>query len=310
MERQEWFFVQIAPGIHQKSIPSSLVGEDEADLVRGAMALSKTRVDEVMVPCDRVYSLPSDATADAATLANVKRQGVGRVPLYRRGDPRDCGDYLLVRELVGVAAGSTVRLADVPGATFAALWTGEDHSLFELLNEFQTGSSHMAFVSKDPAASRARCDAGEALDGDARLLGIITLEDICEEILTEEIYDETDRQAAALKISSFVARKMKRLYASVSERRRQADPARAFKRLSSAPVGALSFMAKGAQARRALARNARRESEPAPLSPVDAPGPGRAQRAASVTSPLRESATWPSAGSTAAAPRPPGALDP
>ncbi|KAH8049025.1 hypothetical protein JL721_11796 [Aureococcus anophagefferens] len=190
---------------HGHALPFS---EDEADLVRGAMALSKTSVGDVMVSAREVFSLPRDSTAGAATLDALRARSVSRVPLYARGDPRDGAEYLLVRELVGVAASDAVRLVDLPGAVFPALWAGRDQSLFDLLNEFQTGASHMAFVSEDPAASRARVAAGEPLEGAARLVGIITLEDICEEILTEEIYDETDRQAAAKKISAFFARRL------------------------------------------------------------------------------------------------------
>ena len=281
---------------HGHALPFS---EDEADLVRGAMALSKTSVGDVMVSAREVFSLPRDSTAGAATLDALRARSVSRVPLYARGDPRDGAEYLLVRELVGVAASDAVRLVDLPGAVFPALWAGRDQSLFDLLNEFQTGASHMAFVSEDPAASRARVAAGEPLEGAARLVGIITLEDICEEILTEEIYDETDRQAAAKKISAFFARRLEGAAAPPPPPSPR-PPARS----PSAPIGALSFMAKGARARRRLHRSA---SNPAP--PPEQSRRGRSATAPTVTSPLVEASTWPPpGGATSVAPAPP--LDP
>jgi metal transporter CNNM len=51
---------------------------------------------------------------------------------------------------------------------------------FQALDYFQTGRAHLILISETPGKS------GGAL-------GVITLEDIIEEIISEEIVDETDR---------------------------------------------------------------------------------------------------------------------
>ncbi|CAB1114432.1 unnamed protein product [Ectocarpus sp. CCAP 1310/34] len=66
-------------------------------------------------------------------------------------------------------------------------------SLLELLNTFQTGKSHLALVSSSPAITLESLKRGVPLEGAARPMGIITLEDIIEEIIQEEIMDESDR---------------------------------------------------------------------------------------------------------------------
>lgn len=57
--------------------------------------------------------------------------------------------------------------------------TGPETSCLDILNFFQEGKSHMALISDDPGGHRGA-------------LGVITLEDVIEELIGEEIIDETD----------------------------------------------------------------------------------------------------------------------
>ena len=172
--------------------------EDEADLVRGAMSLSTTSVREVMVPLKRVYAVDEGDALDAALLEKIDDQGFSRVPVKVGGAIRS---YVLVKELVPRAlradASASLPVATLP--THAPVWVSPDHSLFDLLNQFQTGATHMGFVAEDAAGRRG-------------ILGIVTLEDIIEEILTEEIYDEHDRDKAEDVIGRFVRRAFPKVF--------------------------------------------------------------------------------------------------
>eukprot|EP00871_Galdieria_phlegrea_P004230 jgi/Galph1/4808/GphlegSOOS_G3445.1 len=62
------------------------------------------------------------------------------------------------------------------------LYASASARLEEVLDEFQQGRSHMAIVYDDVSKP----------EGQRKFMGIVTLEDIIEEILQEEIVDETD----------------------------------------------------------------------------------------------------------------------
>jgi hypothetical protein len=71
--------------------------------------------------------------------------------------------------------------------------------LVDLLNLFQTGGKgmrggHMALVCAKPHVGNEALRKGDCLPKEAGLMGIITLEDVLEALLQEQIYDEMDRE--------------------------------------------------------------------------------------------------------------------
>jgi len=108
----------------------------------------------------------------------IADSGHSRIPVYRVQKENIVG-VLLTKSLLlieGEPFVSQLPLRRLPIVDGNML-------LYDLLNQFQTGKSHMAVVV-DPADKMT-------------ILGIITLEDVIEELIQEEIYDETDAPIAA-----------------------------------------------------------------------------------------------------------------
>jgi len=65
--------------------------------------------------------------------------------------------------------------------------------LLETLNAFQVGKSHIALVTRHGRQlARAWSQGADVAPGTVQVLGVITVEDVLEELIGEEIYDEDD----------------------------------------------------------------------------------------------------------------------
>ena len=176
---------------------------DESNLVRGVMALRRTTVADVYVPLKRVATVSASAPLTLETLQALRDAGHSRIPLRWSQTPGDWRDFILVKELVGCTPDPSITLSQTGRALRTPHWVSLDQSLPEVLDLFQQGQSHVAFVSMNPQRS-ASC---RVHDRETLAVGIVTLEDVVEELITEEIYDEDDRRIAKRVVGNFILRK-------------------------------------------------------------------------------------------------------
>ena len=69
-------------------------------------------------------------------------------------------------------------------------------SMFDALNLFQTGHSHMALITTSVEAVLDAWKAGVDVPPHVDFLGVCTIEDVIEELIGEEILDEGDQAHA------------------------------------------------------------------------------------------------------------------
>ncbi|POO02288.1 CBS domain containing protein [Trema orientale] len=224
---------------------------DETTIISGALDLTEKTAEEAMTPIESTFSLDVNSKLDWEAMGKILARGHSRVPVYS-GNPKNIIGLLLVKSLLTVrpetetpvSAVSIRRIPRVPA----------DMPLYDILNEFQKGSSHMAAVVKTKGKTKAlptidgeKAEENEVTTGvsklttplllkqdgksdsvvvdidkasrpnnvnkepylhhndtstglprlsedieDGEVIGIITLEDVFEELLQEEIVDETD----------------------------------------------------------------------------------------------------------------------
>ena len=128
--------------------------------------------------------LPSDTTLNTKTVAEILRMGYTRIPVFE-GDRNHVVSLLFVKDLALLDPDDNFTVKTVCGYHDHALrMVLEDTPLRVMLEEFKKGDYHLAMVQ--------RIVEKEGHDPEYEVVGVVTLEDIVEEILQAEIVDETD----------------------------------------------------------------------------------------------------------------------
>ncbi|XP_058044882.1 metal transporter CNNM1-like isoform X5 [Ahaetulla prasina] len=161
-----------------------LVSEELA-MVQGALELRTKVVEDILTPLNDCFMLHSAAILDFTTISEILRSGYTRIPVYE-GERRDnIVDLLFVKDLAFVDPDDCTPLQTVTRFYHRPLHcVFHDTRLDTLLEEFKKGKSHLAIVQRVN-------DEGEG-DPFYEVMGIVTLEDVIEEIIKSEILDETD----------------------------------------------------------------------------------------------------------------------
>jgi metal transporter CNNM len=149
----------------------------EINIITGALKIKKVTVSQVMTKLKDVFMLPIDTIINYQTIVTILKRGFSRIPVYEKLRHNLIGllmvkDLALVNPHVDVTLKSLIQFYKHP-----LILVDESHTLDIVFNHFREGKSHMAFVREHKKRD---------------IIGIVTLEDIIEEVLQVEINDETD----------------------------------------------------------------------------------------------------------------------
>lgn len=157
---------------------------DEMNIITGALNYGNKTVQEVMTKLSDSFLIPIDAVLDFKTMAMIMNSGHSRIPVYE--DNRfDIVGVLFVKDLAFVDPDDCTPLKTVlKFYNHPVQRVFYDTHLDKLLEQFKEERSHLAIVQRVN-------DEGEG-DPFYEAVGIVTLEDVIEEIIQSEIVDETD----------------------------------------------------------------------------------------------------------------------
>lgn len=146
----------------------------ERDLIHRVFRLSDTKVSMIMTPRKDIFMLPLEMSLEKI-LSQVKESHYSRIPIYS-GDKDNIVGILNAKDLLIFLKVNSSQKFNLLKIIRKPLFIPPNKRIDDLLRELQHKKIHIAIV----------------LDKDRRVKGLVTMEDILEELFGE-IYDEYDR---------------------------------------------------------------------------------------------------------------------
>lgn len=175
-------------------------------------------VEKLMVSANKIFRLNIDMVIDNSAAKKLTRAGFSRIPVYEKKDKNRIIGVLLIKTLIGLDLSKGKKIKDLitEGEVILRkpLFISPNEKFEGLLNQFTKGKSHMAIITDDPEKMDDYIKGLEIADDDhhhegsfidiekeqsdrfqkdpSKVLGLLTLEDLIEYIIREDILDEAD----------------------------------------------------------------------------------------------------------------------
>ncbi|XP_038152567.1 metal transporter CNNM4 isoform X2 [Cyprinodon tularosa] len=171
-------------GMLRVTEPYNDLDKEELNMIQGALELRNKTVEDVMTPLANCFMIQADAVLDFNTMSEIMESGYTRIPVFDE-ERSNIVDILYVKDLAFVDPDDCTNLKTITKFyNHPVHFVFHDTKLDTMLEEFKKGKSHLAIVQKVN-------NEGEG-DPFYEVLGLVTLEDVIEEIIKSEILDESD----------------------------------------------------------------------------------------------------------------------
>ncbi len=155
-----------------EDMKESDIDADEERILKGALSFSRKKASDIMTPRTELIAFSADELLSKATVQKIKKTGRSRIPIFENNFDNIIG-VLYVKDLVGETT-ETATLRSV--ARDDVIFVDHDKKLDDLLNAFKKQKRHLFVVISEFGG----------------VSGIVTIEDVIEEIIGDEIVDEFD----------------------------------------------------------------------------------------------------------------------
>lgn len=167
----------------------SEIDADEERILLGALAYSDKTAEMIATPKPVVYMIPSNAKIDLSLIKTIQDKGFSRIPIYNIDNTEDILGVVIIRDLLGIDINAKEPISKYVRQEVLSI--KKDMNLDDLLNHFLTNKKHIACLYNEFST----------------FVGVVSLEDIIEEILKAEIIDEGDKTMDMRQLASKMVKK-------------------------------------------------------------------------------------------------------
>jgi len=156
----------------QEKSKQNNIQPSEEKIVKGALSFSDKKVKDIMIPKKDVILLEQNQKLTQDIINKIHNSGHSRIPIYKH-DKNNIVGMFYPRDLLQPNV-KEKKVSDIMRKK--VIFVDKNESLDSLLNNFRKNRLHLFIV----------------LDDKDRFAGIVTVEDVFEQIIGHEIFDEFD----------------------------------------------------------------------------------------------------------------------
>lgn len=194
----------------------------QTKMINSVIDLRAGTVRKIMIPFSQIFSLNVSKKIDNRVAKKIMKAGYSRIPVYEKNDKHRIVGIMLIKTLIGMDLSEGKSICELVNDGEVVLrkpiFISPNEKLEEVLTQFKQGKSHMAIVTDEPEKMQSYMNCLEDIAGDlsvlhedeehnddsssknhnrdrpepAQVLGLLTLEDLIEYIIKEDILDEAD----------------------------------------------------------------------------------------------------------------------
>ncbi len=151
----------------------STIDADEERIIKGALLYSKKIVKDIMTPRTEMFVLPYDEKLTNEIITKICNSGHSRIPVFKEIRDEIVG-VLYTKDLIKMDR-KDKKVGEI--ARKDVIFVDTEKKLDDLLNDFKKTRHHLFIVMNQYGG----------------VTGIVTIEDVLEEIIGEKIVDEFDK---------------------------------------------------------------------------------------------------------------------
>merc|ERR1711920_136063 len=164
---------------------------DEIKIMYGVMKLTHMSARDGTKPLSEVDMLEMNQDLSKERMEKILDWGHSRLPVYSENQHNVRG-FVLTKKMIVISPGDGTKVEDLEMAPMVL--AHPDIPMLDLLNKFQADRCHIALVTSSPEVVRDAWLNNKVVPPDVHMMGIITLEDIIEKLIQEDIFDEQDER--------------------------------------------------------------------------------------------------------------------